>query len=88
MRNGEKQAAWIFAAFGILPIVWIALLTAPYLAGGLPEIIRGYTAWGLAFMRPHAGITGGARNTALPHGEMHGLSTRNTARKILELTRL
>ncbi len=42
MRNGEKQAAWIFAAFGIFPVVWIALLTAPYLAGGLPEIIRGF----------------------------------------------
>ena len=42
MRNGEKQAAWIFAASGILPVVWLALLTAPYLAGGLPEIIRGF----------------------------------------------
>ncbi len=42
MRNGEKQAAWIFAAFGILPVGWLALLTAPYLAGGLPEIIRGF----------------------------------------------
>ena len=42
MRSGEKQAAWIFAAFGIFPVVWLALLTAPYLAGGLPEIIRGF----------------------------------------------
>ena len=42
MRNGEKQAAWIFAAFGVLPVVWLALLTAPYLAGGLPEVIRGF----------------------------------------------
>ena len=42
MRSGEKQAAWIFAAFGIPPVVWLALLTAPYLAGGLPEIIRGF----------------------------------------------
>ena len=42
MRSGEKQAAWIFALFGILPVVWLALLTAPYLAGGLPEIIRGF----------------------------------------------
>ena len=42
MRNGEKQAAWIFALFGIFPVVWLALLTAPYLAGGLPEIIRGF----------------------------------------------
>ena len=42
MRSGEKQAAWIFAAFGVLPVVWLALLTAPYLAGGLPEVIRGF----------------------------------------------
>ena len=42
MRSGEKQAAWIFAAFGVLPVAWLALLTAPYLAGGLPEIIRGF----------------------------------------------
>ena len=40
MRNGEKQAAWIAAVFGIVPVVWIALLTAPYLTGGLPEVIQ------------------------------------------------
>lgn len=42
MKSGEKQTEWIFAAFGVLPVVWFALLTAPYLAGGLPEVIRGF----------------------------------------------
>ncbi len=42
MRNDDRQAVWIFALFGILPVIWIALLTAPYLAGGLPEVIRGF----------------------------------------------
>ena len=42
MRRDNGQAVWIAALFGILPVVWLALLTAPYLAGGLPEIIRGF----------------------------------------------
>ena len=40
MRNGEKQTAWIASLFGILPVIWFALLTAPYLSGGLLEIIE------------------------------------------------
>lgn len=40
MRNGERQSAWIVALLGILPVVWFALLTAPYLSGGLLEIIE------------------------------------------------
>ena len=31
----------ILSACGILPVVWLALLTAPYVSGGLVEIIRG-----------------------------------------------
>ena len=42
MRRDNGQAVWIAALFGILPVVWLALLTAPYLVGGLPEIIRGF----------------------------------------------
>lgn len=42
MRRDDGQAAWIAALFGILPVVWLALLTAPCLAGGLPEVIRGF----------------------------------------------
>ena len=40
MRNGERQTAWIASLFGILPVIWFALLTAPYLSGGLLEIIE------------------------------------------------
>lgn len=42
MRNDESRSVWIFAACGILPVVWLALLTAPYLSGGLFAIIKGF----------------------------------------------
>lgn len=40
MRSDDGRNAWIFAACGIAPVVWIALLTAPYLSGGLFTIIE------------------------------------------------
>lgn len=40
MRNDDRQAVWILSVCGIIPAVWIALLTAPYIKGGLPEVIR------------------------------------------------
>ena len=40
MKNGEKQGVLLLSILGILPVVWFALLTAPYLSGGLPEIIE------------------------------------------------
>ena len=40
MRNGDDQkSAVILAACGIIPVVWLALLTAPYVSGGIVEII-------------------------------------------------
>lgn len=41
MKQDSRQSAWVFVVCGILPVVWIALLTAPYLSGGLPGIIKG-----------------------------------------------
>ena len=41
MKSGNRQSTWIFAAFGIIPVVWFALLTAPYLSGGLMGILKG-----------------------------------------------
>lgn len=41
MKSGSRQNTWIFAAFGILPVVWFALLTAPYLSGDLMGILKG-----------------------------------------------
>ena len=40
MRNDESRSVWIYAACGIVPVIWLALLTAPYLSGGLFAIIE------------------------------------------------
>lgn len=41
MRNdNDQKTSLILAVCGILPIVWFALLTAPYVDGGLVEIIE------------------------------------------------
>ena len=39
MRDNDKKAFRILAVIGILPIVWIGLLLAPSVKGGLPEIV-------------------------------------------------
>ena len=41
MRNDDQKTSLILTVCGILPVVWLALLTAPYVSGGLVEIIRG-----------------------------------------------
>lgn len=85
MRSGEKQAVWIFALFGILPVVWIALLTAPYLVGGLPEVIKGFPD---AINHPfHIRLCGDSFRTVLVFLLMYGLgigiyiSTRKNYRR-------
>ena len=41
MKNDNNvKAGVIFSAIGIIPVVWLALLTAPYVSGGLVEIMR------------------------------------------------
>ena len=40
MKQDEKRIRKIFYILGIFPIVWIALLLAPYTNGGLIEIIK------------------------------------------------
>ena len=41
MRNdNDQKTSLILAACGILPVVWAALLTAPYVGGGLVAIIE------------------------------------------------
>lgn len=42
MKNDEKRTIWILACCGILPVIWLALLTAPYLSEGLFGIIQGF----------------------------------------------
>lgn len=41
MKNDNNQkASLILSTFGILPVVWLALLTAPYISGGLLGIVK------------------------------------------------
>ena len=82
MRNDDQKTSLILSVCGILPVVWLALLTAPYVSGGLVEIIRGLpVAMGNPFeimvcedsvktvlISLHAGTTAGVRNTALRNG--------------------
>jgi type IV secretion system protein VirD4 len=42
-RDSPKQLI-ILAAFGLIPVVWAALLAAPAVAGGLPDILQNLTA--------------------------------------------
>ena len=40
MKNGDDyKAGLILSLCGIIPVVWLALLTAPYVSGGIVEII-------------------------------------------------
>ena len=40
MKNGDDyKAGLILSLCGIVPVVWLALLTAPYVSGGIVEII-------------------------------------------------
>ncbi len=37
-RDNDRQTSIILAVLGILPIVWLGLLIAPSVKGGLPEM--------------------------------------------------
>ena len=41
MRTGDRQTMLVPAVCGILPVLWLALLTAPYVSGGLFAILSG-----------------------------------------------
>ena len=40
MKNDQQRSILIAVALGLIPVVWIALLMAPYLSGGLPELLE------------------------------------------------
>lgn len=40
MGNGDRNSSRFLFLLGMVPAVWLALLTAPYLDGGLPEIVQ------------------------------------------------
>lgn len=37
-RDNDRQTAIILSIVGIIPVIWLALLIAPSISGGLPEI--------------------------------------------------
>ena len=39
MKQDDKQTVIILSVIGIIPVVWLALLIAPSVGGGLPEIL-------------------------------------------------
>ena len=39
MKQDDKQTAIILSVIGIIPVIWLALLIAPSVKGGLPEIL-------------------------------------------------
>ena len=42
MKQDNKKQGAIFAAVGMFPVVWLALLVAPTVHGGLPLIIKSF----------------------------------------------
>lgn len=44
MRQDNQKSEWILFACGIVPIVWLALLTAPFLSDGLLAVLSGVSA--------------------------------------------
>ena len=41
MKNDDEQSGLILALLGIIPVIWFALLVAPYLSSGLMGILEG-----------------------------------------------
>lgn len=44
MRRDEPKQTFLLFAFSIIPVVWAAVLVAPAISGGLPEILQNLTA--------------------------------------------
>ena len=44
MRQDSRRTAIALCLFGILPVIWLGLLLAPAVSGGLPEIITAFPA--------------------------------------------
>lgn len=43
MKRDSPKQILVVAAFGLIPVVWAALLAAPAISGGLPEILQNLT---------------------------------------------
>ena len=43
MRDNNRKSIFIFALIGILPVIWLGLVIAPYVSGGLPDMLSALT---------------------------------------------
>ncbi|MCI6936595.1 MAG: hypothetical protein MR762_08115 [Clostridiales bacterium] len=44
MKNDEQRTIKILCVLGIIPVVWLALLIAPFVSSGLMEIVAQFPA--------------------------------------------
>jgi len=42
IRHDSKKQTFAFALLGLIPVIWLGLLIAPAIAGGLPEIMQSF----------------------------------------------
>ena len=40
MKSDDRKESWVLILFGIIPVVWLALLTAPFFFDGLLSVIE------------------------------------------------
>ena len=64
MKQDEKRILRVLYVIGIIPIIWIALLLAPYTKGGLIEIIKN----GSVALNQLERIIGGEKKMVQPNG--------------------
>ena len=85
MKNDDEQSSLMLAVIGIIPVIWFALLVAPYLSSGLmgileevPEVMNhpfsiqlcGDSVWELGFIFLPRNITDEVKNMGLQNGGM------------------
>jgi len=44
MKRNNRGQALALAVLGLIPVIWLGLLMAPAIAGGLPDILQNLTA--------------------------------------------
>ena len=44
MKGDERRTIKLLCVLGIIPVVWLALLIAPFVSGGLAEIVAQFPA--------------------------------------------
>ena len=71
MKNDERNTIRILCMLGVIPVVWLALLIAPFVSGGLAEIV---TQFPVAMERPfHIVLCQDSQKTVLIFLLIYGL---------------